>query len=247
MRSRREIFFKIYTTYCTIATHGGQIGLHPTPHILYMHNFDQFNPPALHKLIKGYRYAKRNSKPTSHQETTALLRGVANIGKTVSRLLWCNQNPLALAFTWHSVPTPNGDETAAGFRIAQTQTAGQELQIKAEVVKYETNFIITTETAKFWVPTNRRRSGCGVVRSSFGMRRQVTPKGSLDVSFLAGLHHHPPDSSILSQKIRRRKKMHHLPPCLTFSPISHIWLHVDCYASSCNTSCCQYLAIIRNM
>jgi hypothetical protein len=181
MRSRREVFFKIYTTYCIIATHGGPIGLHPTPYILYMHNFEQFDPPALHKLIKGYRYAKRNSKPTSHQETTALLRGVANIGKTVSRLLWCNQNPLALAFTRHSVPTPNGDETAAGFGIAQTQTAGQDLQIDAEVVKDETNFIITTKTANFRVPTNRRRSSCGVVRSGIGMRHVITSKGFLDV------------------------------------------------------------------
>jgi len=45
--------------------------------------------PALHKSIKGYRYATRNSKPTSHQVTNAPLQrdGVANIGKTVSRHL----------------------------------------------------------------------------------------------------------------------------------------------------------------
>lgn len=29
--------------------------------------------PALHKSIKGYRYATRNSKPTSYQETNAQL------------------------------------------------------------------------------------------------------------------------------------------------------------------------------
>jgi len=48
------------------------------------------NDPELHNSIKGYRCAKRNSKPTSHQETNAQLQektGVANIGKTVGRHL----------------------------------------------------------------------------------------------------------------------------------------------------------------